>query len=93
MTAESEQQAEGEQQAESNQQASTTSHEQSQSQRLVCAHGTRVYKVKMYHNTLMKTAHKLADVAKITLRLEISGEQTDEYVVCCNSSQMWVRTF
>ena len=79
LTAESEQQPEGEQQAESDQQARTASHEQSQSQRLVCAHGTHVYKVKMYHDTLMKTAQKLADAAKITLRLEISGEQMKMY--------------
>ena len=34
----------------------------------------------MYHDTLMKTAQKLADMAKITLRLEISGQQTDKNV-------------
>ena len=34
----------------------------------------------MYHDILMKTAQKLAHMAKITLRLEISGQQTDENV-------------
>ena len=36
--------------------------------------------MKLYHDTLMKTAQKLADMAKITLRLEISGQQTDENI-------------
>ena len=43
-----------------------------------CAHGTRVYKVRLYQDTLMKIAQKLADVAQISLCMEMSGEQTSE---------------
>ena len=45
-----------------------------------CVYGSKVYKVKLYHDNLMKTVQKLADITKITLCMEISGEQTSENV-------------
>ena len=45
-----------------------------------CAHSSRVFKVRMYHDTLMNTAQKLADVTQITLRMEMSGQETSENI-------------
>ena len=56
--------------AESNQQASTveqSSNVAEKQDQITCAHGSHVFKVKMYHDSLMKTTQRLADVAKITL--------------------------
>ena len=45
-----------------------------------CAHSSRAFKVQMYNDTLMNTAQKLADVAQITLRMEMRGQETSENI-------------